>query len=91
MLLLGQNSKVCLEWKATLHEKIIEGYKVIMLNKIIELICRLIEIKIKFKYSIIRHTVIIFMNTKFQFLSIFKFNFNSLEEKTHTPYLICLP
>ena len=45
MLLLGQNSKVCLERKATLHEKIIEGYKVIMLNKIIELICRLIEIK----------------------------------------------
>ena len=30
MLLLGQNSKVCLERKATLHEKIIEGYKVIM-------------------------------------------------------------
>ena len=60
MLLLGQNSKVCLERKATLHEKknwiivsnktivlrkIIEGYIVIMLNKIIGLICRLIEIK----------------------------------------------
>ena len=60
MLLLGQNSKVCLERKATLHEKknwiivsnktivlrkIIGGYIVIMLNKIIELICRFKEIK----------------------------------------------
>ena len=53
--------------KATLHEKkiwiivsnktivlrkIIEGYKVIMLNKIIELICRFIEIKKNLKIGL---------------------------------------
>ena len=79
MLLLGQNSKVCLERKATLHEKknwiivsnktivlrkIIEGCIVIMLNKIIELICRLIEVK----KNLILDYSINFLKTKFQFL-----------------------